>query len=161
MNNTKQKPTNQKESTLNPEIKEKAQELFDLIEEQFIKDNKTCKTGEDISEEMGELLRSHRGMKELRFAYLIARTKSQEAEYGFEESTRYMKDKTLSELRKMARYSLEIIEVIEGDRPSNHLRHRIIDLKEIAPKVQRLATGEFEVRAKAYRNEITELQEAS
>jgi hypothetical protein len=161
MKSTNNTPTDQKESILNPEIREKAKELFDLIEEQFIKDNKTCKTGEDMAEEMGEMLRSHRGMEELRFAYLIARTKSQEAEYGFEESTRYMKDKTLSELQKLARFSLEIIEVIEGDRPFNHLRHRIIDLKKIAPKVQRLARGEFEVRAKAYRNEITELQEAS
>lgn len=150
--------TDIKESTLNTEIHQKAKELFDLIEDEF---DGTCDLSDDMAEEMGEILRSHRGMEELKYAYLISRTKSQEAQYGFEQSTRYMKDSTLSDLCTLARFSLEIIEVIEGDRPSSHLTHRIIDLKKIAPKVQRLARGEFEARSKAYSNEITELKEAS
>lgn len=107
---------------------------------------------------MGDMLRSHRGMEELRFAYLISRTKSQEAEYGFEEAIRYMTDGTVDQLHDLAKYSIEIIEVIEGDRPSSHLRYRVNDLKEIAPEVKSLTASEFEVRMKLYGNEINELK---
>lgn len=69
MNNTKQKLTNQKESTVNPAIRNQGQKLFDLLEDEF---DGTCGLAEGMAEEMEEMLRSHRGMEELKFTYLIS-----------------------------------------------------------------------------------------
>lgn len=87
--------TKENSSKLNPEIKEKAGELFNLIEKQLIKDKKTTKTRADISKAMGDMLRSHRGMIELSYAYEMSLTKSQMAKYDLEMATCFMSDKAL------------------------------------------------------------------
>jgi hypothetical protein len=160
MNNTNEKPTNQKESTLSPEIRKKAKELFDLIEEQLESTHPDI-FNETVAEEWGDFLKESTGFQELLFSFKLAQTRYERAQYSIEKATWYMKDDALSDLHQLTKRAVEIVEIIEDDDSLFGLEWRMKEIKELGPDINSLFCSEWELRAKSYNEDIQKLQEAS
>jgi|GEM_PF-2118249 len=158
MKSTNHTPTDQKES-LNPEIKEKAKELFDLIEEQLESTHPDI-FNETVAEEWGDFLKDSTGFQELLFSFKLAQTRYERAQYSIEEATWYMKDDALSDLHQLTKRAVEIVEIIEDDDSNLFgLEWRMKEIKELGPDINALFSSEWEQRAKSYNEDIQKLQE--
>lgn len=146
---------------LNPEIKKQADKLFKLLEEEA--DNLHFDTlTEAMSEQLGDYLRGSKGLDILEFSRLLSKTQSEKAENDLEESTWYMKDKTLFELSEVFHYMQDVLEIIESDDPKPHmLYHRMKHLKAKVPEIAKCLNFEVLYRMKRYGNEIKDLKSAS
>lgn len=157
---TTKKNTAKEETNFNPAIREKAQELFDLIEEQHKEDGQTTGTSEKMHKEMGDLLANHQGVNELRWAFLMARTKRQEAEWNWDNSIWYMNDNTLSELHILVEKVSKIVNIWNNPPEDNQeffaqLRLQIERLQKLNPEeIKGLIDYEWKSRAEAYKEEL-------
>lgn len=161
MNNTKQITSEQKESTLDPEIKKQAQKLFGLIEE-HIEEIGPDETAEAIAEEMGDFLKNSDGFRDLAFGHELAKTKSERTIQTLEGVLWNIRDKDLSELHQLTKGAVEVVELIEDFDQSSSLKleYRIKKIKEVGPDINALISSEWEMRARSYQSEIKKMQKA-
>ncbi len=158
--------TKNNNSKLNPEIKQKAQELFTVIEHEVERSHED-EVAEAILEEMGDFLKNAKGFDVLLYGYKIAQTYSEQAIYNFEESAYQMDDDTLYTLCTLYKNVLSLSEMMNTpeDQRADHYEwareSALRDAEEAAKKVKKGIGHRWQYRAMSYRRELEKLKKDS
>lgn len=159
------KDTKKETTKLNPEIKKKAGELFDLLEDEIIKSHED-ELAEVMAEQLGDFIKKSKGFDQLLYAYELSKTTSEKAIYGLEESVYHMNDEAFFTLTKLYEKVLSLVDIWNTPKEERsewadrHFHMNIREAESAAKEVKKSTSGLWKYRSKAYRQEIEELKEA-
>ncbi|WP_020404317.1 hypothetical protein [Gracilimonas tropica] len=157
---------------LNPGIKKKADELFELIEKE-VKEKHEDDVAEAMAAEWGDYLKNSKGFDMLNYGMILTLTESEHAKYSLEESFRYMSDEAAYTVSYLAHYALraakkwsdvlaDIKEAKSFQIDSLHTLDIFIrELKSLAHEVEKETATLWIYRAKGYREELEKIKNAS
>ncbi|MBD3616651.1 MAG: hypothetical protein HUJ22_08760 [Gracilimonas sp.] len=151
---------------LNPEIKKKADELFELIEKE-VNEKHEDDVAKAMAQEWGDYLKTSKGFDILKYGEELTITESERAIYGLEDSFYRMDDETAALLSDVALQGLRVTEYWNKIRKNekdpddiHRMESWIYMLKETAQEIDKGISTLWKFRAKGYRREVEELKKA-
>lgn len=144
------------------EIQKQADKLFTLIEKTISAYHEDT-LAQNMSEQMGEMLKTRKGYDILEYARDLSQSRSEQAVFGLEESAYRMNDEALGKITDLYKSTLRMAEdwkkIDKLGRDEIHsLNMWVKEAENDALSVKKDLSGQWEFRATQYGKEIKELR---